>query len=39
MYTYLTPDIPQSEISATNFHDSGGSQGEELGEILGEILD
>ena len=35
----VTPDIPKSEIAATFFVDSGGSLGEELGEILGGILD
>ena len=30
----ITADFPQSEIAATNFYDSGGSLGEELGEEL-----
>ena len=34
----IAPDFPQSEIAATNFYDSGGSLGEELDEILGEIF-
>ena len=34
----VTPDVPQSEVTATNFYDSGGSLGEELGEELGEIF-
>ena len=34
----VTPDFPQSEIAATNFYDSGGSLGKELGEELGEIF-
>ena len=37
-YAEVTPDISQSEIAATNFYDSGGSVGEELGEILGGIF-
>ena len=30
------PDVPQSELRRTNFHDSGGSLGQELGEELDE---
>ena len=41
-YTILTQmvtlEIPQGEIAATNFYDSGGSRGEKLGEILAEIF-
>ena len=34
----LTPDIPQSEISATEFCDSGGSLGKEMGEKMGKMF-
>ena len=30
--------LPQGEIAATHFYDSGGSLGKELGEELGEIF-
>ena len=35
---FLRLEIPQGELAATNFYDSGGSRGEELGEELGESL-
>ena len=35
----IMPDIPQSELAATNLCDWGGSLGEEMGGELGERLD
>ena len=32
------PEIPQSEIAATNVFSAGEKPGEKLGELLGEIL-
>ena len=34
----VTPNIPQSKIAPTNFYESGGSQGEKLGEKSGEFF-